>query len=204
MPHTKTTILLSLLTLAVLAAGGGLLLDYVNNLTRDDISNNRREATLQVLRQIVPGPENNDIFNDLIEITEPSYFGKDREVTVFRSRENGDALGVVYYPVIAEAYNGPVELGIGVSLDGTITGVRVMREQETEGLGAEVHQQNSDWILMFNGLSFSQVPRDQWNVRSENGYFDQISGATITSRSVINAVKTTLDYHELAGDNLYK
>ena len=204
MSRTTRTIFLPLLTLAVLATGGSLILDYVNKLTREDISNNKREATLQVLRQIVPGPENNDIFNDLIEITEPGFFGTERKVTVFRSRDNGDALGVVYYPVIAEAYNGPVELGIGVSRDGTIAGVRVMREQETEGLGAEVNQQNSDWILTFNGLSFRQVPREQWTVRSENGYFDQISGATITSRSVINAVKTTLDYHELAGEKLYK
>lgn len=204
MSRTTRPILLPLLTLAVLATGGSLILDYVNNLTREDISNNKREATLQVLRQIVPGPDNNDVFNDLIEITEPGFFGTDRKVTVFRSRDNGDALGVVYYPVIAEAYNGPVELGIGVGRDGTIAGVRVMREQETEGLGAEVNQQNSDWILTFNGLSFRQVPREQWTVRSENGYFDQISGATITSRSVINAVKTTLDYHELAGEKLYK
>jgi electron transport complex protein RnfG len=206
MPDTKQTILLPLLTLALLATGGALLLDYVNKLTREDIRNNERKAMLQILSQIIPGPDRNtnDVFNDLIEITEPGYFGTNRKVSVFRSRADGDALGVIYYPVIAEAYNGPVELAIGVSQDGTLSGVRVMRQDETVGLGAEVDQQNSDWIFMFNGLSFRQVPEEEWTVRSENGYFDQISGATITSRSVINAVKNTLDYHQLAGETLYK
>ncbi len=198
MLRSDNKLLIPVVIWLILALAGLTLLDYVNELTRGRIADNRREEMLAVLRQIVPGQNDNDIFNDQIIVTDPAYLGSSRPVSVFRARNGENALGVVYYPVIAEGYNGPVELGIGISRDGSITGVRVMHEEETEGLGAQVHQQNSDWILLFSGQSFRMTPREQWNVSSENGYFDQISGATITSRSVINAVKNTLEYHEQA------
>jgi electron transport complex protein RnfG len=135
---------------------------------------------------------------------EPDYLGTGQAVNIYRARKNGNPLGVIIHPVIADGYNSAIELGIGISTDGTLTGVRVIRENETEDLGDQVHQGNSNWILMFNGKSYANVPREQWRLKSENGYFDQISGATITSRSVINAVRNTLDLHEIAGDGFYR
>lgn len=181
-----------------------LLLKFTNEFTRDRIADNKQQATRRILQRIIPGQYNNDIFKDTIQITEPGFLGTDRPVTVYRSRNGETPLGVVIYPVVAEGYKGPIELGVGITRDGSVSGVRVLREDETEGLGSQIHQQKSDWILSFSGLSYNAVPREQWDVSSENGYFDQISGATITSRSVINAVRNTLDYHDLAEDSLYK
>lgn len=193
-----------ILTWAIMILAFLLLLTCTNELTRTRITDNQQEARLKVLRQIIPGQYNNVIFKDTIEVTEPGYLGTDRPVTVFRSRSGESALGAIYFPVIAEGYNGPIQLAIGITHDGIVSGVRVIYEEETDGLGAEVNQQNSDWILVFDRLSYATVPRERWDLSKENGYFDQISGATITSRSVINAVRNTLDYHHLAGDNLYK
>jgi len=180
------------------------ILAVINHLTRERIAENRQLATLKILQQIIPGEYNNDVFRDTLSVTESNYLGTDRPVTVYRSRQNLLPVGVVIYPVIAEGYKGPIELAIGIDQQGQLSGVRVLQESETEGLGAQIHQNKSDWILSFTGLSFKTVPPEQWDVRSENGYFDQISGATITSRSVINAVKNTLEYHELTGEALYK
>ena len=200
-PHKINPLLI--LTWLVVALLSILLLKLSNEFTHDRIVDNRQQSTLRVLLQIIPGQYNNEIFKDAIQIIEPDYFGTDQPVTVYRSRNETSILGVVLYPVVAEGYKGPIKLGVGVTRDGTISGVRVLYEEETEGLGAEIHQQKSDWIQSFAGVSYDTVPREQWDVSSENGYFDQISGATITSRSVINAVRNTLDYHELAGENLY-
>lgn len=180
------------------------ILAVINHLTRDRIAENRHLATRKILQQIIPREHNNDVFADTLIRNEPNYLGSDHPVTVIRSRKDSLPLGVVIYPVIAEGYKGPIELAIGINLQGQLSGVRVLQENETEGLGAQIHQNKSDWILSFTGLSFKTVPPEQWDVLSENGYFDQISGATITSRSVINAVKNTLNYHELTGETLYK
>lgn len=192
------------LTLAPVLVVSGLLLTVTHHLTKSRIAENRQEATLKVLRPIIPGQYDNDVFKDTIHVSEPGFLGTDRPVTVYRSRNGDTPLGLVFSPVFAEGYNGPIQLGIGISRGGTVTGVRIMHEEETEGLGAEVNQQNSDWVMAFTDQSYQTVPREQWDVSSENGYFDQISGATITSRSVINAVRNTLDYHDLAGESLYK
>ncbi|MEX2354059.1 MAG: RnfABCDGE type electron transport complex subunit G, partial [Gammaproteobacteria bacterium] len=136
--------------------------------------------------------------------TAPGYLGSRRPVTVYRARDENDDLGVVFYPVIADGYNSQIELAVAITRDGTIAGVRVIRETETEELGDQVNQNNSDWILSFTDKSYDNVPKEQWRVESEGGYFDQISGATITSRSVINSVRNTLDYHAISDDALYK
>jgi len=181
-----------------------LLLNVTHEFTRETIADNRQLATRRIIQDIVPAGSSNDIFQDTLQITEPGYLGTSQPVTVYRARNGDEAMGVVYYPIMAEGYNNQIELSIGISREDVITGVRVIRENETERLGDKVNQHNSDWILAFTGKSYATVPREQWTVSSEKGYFDQISGATITSRSVIIAVRNTLDYHELAGETLYK
>ncbi len=181
-----------------------LLLFTANRLTRDRIADNATLATLTIVRDLIPPQADNKIFDDRIEIVEPEYLGTKRAVSVYRARHGDELLAVIFYPVIAAGYNGPIELAIGISRDGALTGVRVIKENETKNMGSQVHQQETDWIFSFTGKSYHAIPRERWNLRTENGYFDQMSGATITSRSVINAIKRTLDYHALAGESLYE
>jgi electron transport complex protein RnfG len=192
------------ITLTVLILVCVLLLTITHKLTRDRIADNRQLATRRVIQDLVPPGSTNDIFEDTLQVTEPGYLGTTQPVTVYRARTGEDITGVIFYPVVAQGYENLIELTVGISKAGNITGVRVIREDETDGLGDQVNQRNSDWILTFNGTSFDAVPREQWAVSSEEGHFDGISGATITSRSVINAVRDTLDYHELAAESLYR
>jgi electron transport complex protein RnfG len=106
-------------------------------------------------------------------------------------------------PVSTPGYKGKIKLAIGVSYDGVISGVRIIEHQETEGLGDNIDQDKSDWITNFNKRSLSNTSNDAWAVINDGGEFDQISGATISPRSVINTVKNTLDYYEIKRDNLY-
>ncbi len=189
---------------SVLAMIAFIILYNVNSHTRDIIADNKLQATRKVFNDIIPGNYTNDIFNDSIEVTESAYLGTKQAVTIYRIRNNGNSLGVLFHPVIANGYKSEIELGIGISNLGIITGVRVISENETEGLGDQISQHKTNWILMFTGKSYENLPRERWSVKNENGDFDQISGATITSRSVINAVRNTLDFHNISGDNIYK
>jgi len=193
-----------ILSLATLLLACLLVLSLFNQFTRSSILDNQQLATRNVMDDIIPRPYMNDIFADSLAVTEPGYLGNRQPVRIYRARTLDDTTGVVFYPVIATGYNSRIELAIGIAQNGTITGVRIISENETEGLGDQAHQDRSDWILSFTGTSFTDVPREDWKVSSENGYFDQISGATITSRSIINAVKSTLDYHAVAHDKLYE
>ena len=83
---------------------------------------------------------------------------------------------------------------IGINFDGSVAGVRVVEHKETPGLGDKVDLRKSDWILSFNGKSLSNPHPNAWNVKKENGEFDQFTGATITPRAVIHQIAKTLEY----------
>jgi electron transport complex protein RnfG len=92
---------------------------------------------------------------------------------------------------------------IGVSPIGTVTGVRAVRHRETKGLGDAIETAKSDWILQFDGKALAAPPPELWAIDQDDGDFDSISGATVTSRAVVGAVKNTLLYFEQHHDELY-
>jgi electron transport complex protein RnfG len=83
---------------------------------------------------------------------------------------------------------------MGVDTEGKILGVRVISHQETPGLGDRIDERKSDWIFKFTTLSLDNPKVGQWKVKKDGGYFDQFSGATITPRAVVNAVRNGLEF----------
>jgi electron transport complex protein RnfG len=65
---------------------------------------------------------------------------------------------------------------------------------ETPGLGDAIEERKSDWILAFAGRSLSNPEPEKWKVKRDGGVFDQMTGATITPRAVVKAVRNTLEY----------
>ena len=49
-------------------------------------------------------------------------------------------------------------------------------------------------FLQFNGLSYGDLSASDWAVDKDGGRFDSFTGATITPRAVVNALKETLNY----------
>jgi electron transport complex protein RnfG len=84
-------------------------------------------------------------------------------------------------------YGGPLEVIVGITLDGTINGVRVGNHQETPGLGAKA--KTVEFYGQYDGLSVgSPVEVIKVDVTSGNNEIKAISGATITSVAVTNGV----------------
>ena len=65
-------------------------------------------------------------------------------------------------------------------------------------------RRKSDWIEGFNGRSLDDLPPTRWQVSKDGGDFDQFTGATITPRAVIQAVKNSLVYHQRYYERLYQ
>ena len=116
----------------------------------------------------------------------------DREVTVYQGIKN-DKTTAVAYSVSSQGYAGEIVLMMGVNAKGEILGVRIISHTETPGLGDKIEVAKDDWILSFNGLSFKKLAKDKWKVTKDGGNFDQFSGATITPRAVVKAIKQGLE-----------
>jgi Na+-translocating ferredoxin:NAD+ oxidoreductase subunit G len=106
--------------------------------------------------------------------------------------------------VVPDGYAGPIQLLVSVLRDGTVGGVRVLFHHETPGLGDKIEERKSDWVLSFDGKSLSNPTLEGWAVKRDGGEFDQFTGATITPRAIVQAVKNTLIYVQQQGDALFE
>ncbi|MGV8844821.1 MAG: RnfABCDGE type electron transport complex subunit G [Pseudomonas sp.] len=112
----------------------------------------------------------------------------------FIASRGGQPSAVILQVRVPKGYAGPIQLLIGISADGRVLGIQVLEHHETPGLGARIEPRHSDWLLGFNGKSRRSPTDAGWAVQRDNGAFDQMAGATITSRAMVKAVHQALQY----------
>ena len=197
-------ILITALILSLFAIVGTGMVAFTFDATAPTIEANTRAELLANLHRLIP-PEmhDNDLATDVIQMQDPALLGTSAPVDVYRARLNGEPTGLVLTPVAPDGYSGPIRLLVAIKTDGTLAGVRVTQHRETPGLGDYVQADRSDWILGFSGRSLQDPPERLWAVKRDGGVFDQFTGATITPRAVVKAVKKSLIYFERHREQLF-
>ncbi len=178
------TILLGSVTL--LTSG---VLAVANYLTQEAIQAAEMQDIKHTLVQVLPIQYDNDLLQDTVIL--PGIDGN--LLTVYRARQRKRVVAVVFQ-VSQFGYAGPVVLMMGISRTGEVLGVRVLKHSETPGLGDKIELAKNNWILSFNGKSLTNPVTIQWQVKKDGGVFDQFTGATITPRAVVRAVKQGLEF----------
>ena len=189
---------------AVVTAGAIAL---AQTLTADRIAYNIKAAEARALNEILPASSyDNDLLNDTMNVDKrfnQQLLGPlPDSAVIYRARNNGEVSAVILPAVAPDGYTAEIDLIVGVKSDGTLAGVRVVAHRETPGLGDKVEIRKSDWITNFEGKSLSQPVPEQWAVKKDGGDFDQFTGATITPRAVVRAVKRALKFFEMHRDEL--
>ncbi len=182
--------------LTLFALLGAILvgLGYQNAIER--IKSNEREALLHQLLEIVPREQcDNNMLTDTRIIQAPDHLGSE-QTTVYRARTENGPFAAIFSPVIASGYNGDIHLLVGINTNGSIAGVRVLKHRETPGLGDKIEIERDPWVLDFDGASLLKPKPDDWRVERDGGVFDQFTGATITPRAIVLAVKKALEYFQ--------
>ncbi|MBK1717573.1 electron transport complex subunit RsxG [Thiocystis violacea] len=198
------SILLAGFVLGTFAISGVSLVAVTHEAVDGRIADNQYQAMKRKLETILPaGRADNDPLRDHIQVAARDLLGTET-TQVYRARKGEDPVALVLEPVVPDGYAGPIKLLISVLHDGTLGGVRVVSHHETPGLGDKIEEAKSDWILAFTGKSLTDPPLDKWGVKRDGGEFDQFTGATITPRSIVNAVKNALLYVDQQGDRLFR
>lgn len=180
------------------------ILTGVYGLTRERIVEQQREAERRSLNQVLPpGGYDNDLLDDVVWVSDPALGGPG-ERKVHRARRAGDPVAAILPVTAPNGYNGAIELLVGIRYDGTLSGVRVTGHRETPGLGDQIDLRVDDWILSFTGRALGDPPAEGWAVRRDGGEFDQFTGATITPRAVVAAVRSALEYFEANREALFR
>jgi len=190
-------------TLAVFAALFTGITALVNELTKPRID---QQAILQqqiLFDQVIDQQlYDNDLRKSCFVVSD-SPLGKGQR-KIYIARKGDKPVGVVMEATAPDGYSGGIQVLVGADFNGTILGTRVTEHHETPGLGDKIELRLSDWITHFayKHINGQQDPR--WAVEKDGGQFTQFTGATITPRAVVNAVKRAGLYAETLPANLNK
>jgi len=184
-------------TLVAFAFTFTLLMTVVYQVTKDPIAKSEAEVRINLFHQVIADDRyDNDVLNDTIAIPPNRLLGNKQASVAHIARKNGDPVALILEAVAHDGYSGDIKLLVAINLDGTISGVRVIKHTETPGLGDYIDIVKSNWIKLFDGESLSKTNSSNWAGKKDGGHFDYMAGATITPRAVISAVHKALQYFE--------
>ena len=197
----KNTLILTAITVV-----SGLLLGIVYNITKEPIAqaqeNTKQEAYRAVLSDATSF-EAVDFDSDsaLSLLSENGYTSDEITEVVEGTDDSGEVIGYVISVQSSEAYDGTLELSVGIAADGTVKGVEMLDISETAGLGMK-----ADEAELKDQFKDKKVDKFTYTKTGESGddMIDAISGATITTNAVTNAVDSALVYYqnELGGSQM--
>lgn len=175
-------------TLALFAAGSTGLTAAIDQLTKNTIADQAAKQQNALFQQVIPADRyNNDLLQSCYLVTAPEL-GKGTH-KVYIARQGEQAVAAVMEATAPDGYSGAIQLLVGADFSGTVLGSRVTEHHETPGLGDKIELRISDWITHFAGKTIASESDAAWAVKKDGGQFDQFTGATITPRAVVNAVK---------------
>jgi electron transport complex protein RnfG len=173
------------------------ILEYVYNKTNPVILESEAKAKEKILLQVISKEiYDNNLVNDYIQIKPNNLLNNTETVKGYIARKKNKVTAVILEARAPDGYSGEIKLLIGIDLNGNILGTRVIKHQETPGLGDYIDIKKNDWINIFTFSSLENTADNEWAVKKDQGKFDYKAGATITPRAVIKAVKKVLLFFE--------
>lgn len=173
----------------------GLLLGGVYAITKNPIAktqeDKKNEAYQAVFTDAAEFTEVTDAA-DAQQILADAGYTKDRIDEVKAAMDtDGNILGYVMTITSSEAYGGELQLAMGIRMDGTVNGISFLSLSETIGLGMEAKK--PEFQEQFAGKQVEQFVYSKTGAAADNE-IDALSGATITTNAVTNAVNAGICY----------
>lgn len=200
MAKNKSGIIKNTLVLVIVTFVAILALAVVNQVTMEPIAQAEIDARNEVYKAV---------YADANSFTEVENTQKLLEESPALLAEKGfdgcsindvlavtDAAGTVEGYVIAatspSGYGGDVQIAIGIK-DGVITGFDVVSNSETAGLGSRCT--DDEFTSQFDGKPVTQLEYTKTGATEPN-QIDAISGATITTNAVTQAVNSAIVFYQ--------
>lgn len=182
------TILKNTLVLTIITLIAGVSLGFVYEITKGPIAGAQLAAKQEACRQVFPEA---DAFGEVV--IESQIVDE-----VYGALKNGNEIGYVVTVTNKEGYGGNIQVTVGITTTGEVTGITILSINETPGLG--MNAKESEFCDQYAGKQTERFYVDKDG--GEGEVIEAISGATITTRAVTNAVNTALEfyYNELGGE----
>lgn len=190
--------------LGVLAALCTALVATTHHYTAPLIKANEQAFLEASLKPVLGGIEyKNEISRSILILPLPHALPGSEPAIIYRIYADGVPAAALFIVSARDGFTGPIKLLIGVKIGGSLTSVRILKHRETPGLGDMIESSKSDWLLQFDTTSLTAPTRQNWLIKRDGGVFDQLTGASITPRAIIKAIKETLAYFESNTDTIF-
>lgn len=180
----------TLFVTCVVVAGA---LGLVNSVTEGPIAQINKEKTEAAMKMVVADPDNSE-FSDKLELTEEmtaaATAGGGSVTEAYAVTVNGESDGYAL-KIVASGSQGNIEMMVGVDGEGTVTGVSIVDNSETAGIGSKVMANDAlasgvGVLDQFQGKSAAD------GVLTVGTNVDAITGATVSTKGVTAGVNTAL------------
>ena len=195
----KNTLILTAITVV-----SGFLLGVVYGITKEPIAEAQENTKQEAYRSVLSDASSFETMEDFdaadaASILEENGYSSDEITEVAEGiDDSGETVGYVVNVMSHEAYDGDLEVSVGIAADGTVKGIEMLSISETAGLGMK-----ADEAEFKDQFKDKNVEKFTYTKSGESGddKIDAISGATITTNAVTNAVDSALGYfqNELGG-----
>ncbi|KLV03873.1 electron transporter RnfG [Photobacterium aquae] len=190
--------------LAIFALMSTLLVALTHVMTADRIQEQQQKELLKVLNQVIPADSHDNVlFKSCTLVQNEQYLGTSNPMPAYIAKKDGQDTGIAIEAIAPDGYSGAIKLIVGLDKAGVVSGVRILSHNETPGLGDKIETRVSDWIYSFTGKRINGDKDPRWAVRKDGGEFDQFTGATITPRAVVGAVKKVALLYQQQQAQLY-
>ncbi|WP_270405342.1 FMN-binding protein [Candidatus Collinsella stercoripullorum] len=106
--------------------------------------------------------------------------------------------GAWVFDVSATGYHGDVELMVGIAADGTVAGIQIVAEDETDGIGTNALTE--EYFGTFAGMPAAGALTLE-DAGSDQTHVDGVSGATFTSNAVVGCLNIAFEAYAQLGGN---
>ena len=190
----KNTLILSAITIVA-----GCLLGLVYEITKAPIAQAQENAKQEAYKTVLADAaeftvdETLDPAKAADALLEAGYSGDDITEVAEAKDASGEVMGYVITVTSHEGYGGDIKISVGILSDGTVKGIEMLDISETAGLGMKAIEDDFK-----NQFKDKQVEKFSYTKSGEDGddKIDALSGATITTNAVTNAVDSALVYFQ--------
>jgi len=166
MEKINNTLKMGLILMLVCAIAAAAL-SGIYSLTKDRIDANKKSVLDEALSKVIVADE-----------------FKEKE-GYYEAYKGGHLIGYAIKKT-TKGYGGDIVLLVGVDELNKITGISIIEQQETPGLGARIIE--NEFLVQFKGRTIEQL-----ELKKNGGEIDAITGATISSKAVTEGAKEIVD-----------
>ena len=173
----------TLFVTCVIVAG---LLGLVNSVTEGPIAEKNKTKTAAAIQEVLPEMEGSPAVVELTDEMTAAASGAGATITeAYEAQAGGSVIGYAL-KIVASGSQGNIEMMVGVDAEGAVTGVSIVKNSETSGIGSKVMSNENGVLDQFIGKSAAD------GTLTVGKNVDAISGATVSSRGVTTGVNAAL------------